>query len=468
MNWTHVSFSQKLATIELVDRNIAPQKDTLNKKEWYFLVYKNYPLKDTFQTEINAIVSKAAIPCDFSVFNGENMTFSLNGISLEENHLLIKCPFKIKETKYFSLKDSLEPFGFSCNTLFKSGNTYFKIEPKSQFGKCNPLDKSKRLFMSIQMCLSYINILYNSNEYFYKQIDNLKLGINQNRDSLVEQINLISAMLNEQKELTNSLLANSKNRQDITLIPSLSLFKFQNVGNLSNNNLEGFDSNFEWFFGQSLNLGIQLATFNTFKINQEIGYFIGNVSGTTAFNKGRWIHDGILDPYGNEYLQTTEINNFKETTNLNFSTLSSSFFSEIGQNMIRFNLGIGLSFSKLKNIMVTNNSGIWNLSGKYDQINESLYDIPSLGLISNLEHKGLTSVLNNFNFSTLNTSFGIVSHFKGKVNFNVNCSLHWQLTNRIKSLSYEPIGNDYLPLFNPSSISSRQTIFSCGLVYSLF
>jgi len=229
-------------------------------------------------------------------------------------------------------------------------------------------------------------------------------------------------------------------------------------------------------------LGVRFNLWVSKKINlvlrQQCGFLSATISSMSSMDYGSWENNSAIDSYGNSYSKTISVTDFSEEMRCDFNQFNSSIIADFGfkkpnesmtgGSKLKGSVSLGIGYSSLRNIQLTNQAGVWNIEGKYPQINQTLNNIPSLGLLSGIDHSGETFNVGNYSFISIISSIGLQYSLNHKVKLQAGMAFNFQLRKPIDSFFYEPNAYDYLPVFNPRSISSRQTIFSCGLVYSLF
>jgi hypothetical protein len=213
-------------------------------------------------------------------------------------------------------------------------------------------------------------------------------------------------------------------------------------------------------------------------LRQQCGFLSATISSMSSMDYGSWENNSAIDSYGNSYSRTISVSDFSEEMRCDFNQFNSSIIADFGfKNLnesitggskLKGSVSLGIGYSSFRNIQLTNQAGVWNIEGKYPQINQTLNNIPSLGLLSGIDHSGKTINVGNYSFISIISSIGLQYALNHKVKLQACMAFNFQLRKPIDPFYYEPNPYDYLPVFNPRSISSRQTIFSCGLVYSLF
>jgi len=256
-----------------------------------------------------------------------------------------------------------------------------------------------------------------------------------------------------------------------------SVFVFSNIGASffqSQNSIDLLGNQITTIIDPTLTyqLGLGITLFkskkNTASLKYNLSWQNANVSAKSSLSNGVWKNPNAIDPFGNPYIQNVSVTNFQESIHFSFSQLQTMLVSEIGSKIVRGTFGLGLGFSKFKDISATNISGNWNIEGKYPQINEILSNIPSLGLLSNFNHNGDLNQLPNCSFISIITSLGAMYCLNNKIKCSINLGYSWKVRSTNEESNYYPNQYAYRTMFNPKSFQVNQLTFSCGLVYSLF
>ncbi len=220
-----------------------------------------------------------------------------------------------------------------------------------------------------------------------------------------------------------------------------------------------------------LGLMYKLWESDKFEFVQSVNFSKASISFTNRLDEGKWEPIQSLDPYGNPFRKYLSVNQLEETCRINLSTINSSIgFLFNPRDNFMLKLGIGLSYNFLTNGIAINTAGTWMISGKYDQINEPLENIPELGLVNGINHIGEVQRLSDYSFLGINPQLGFgfdLGKFHNiRLNFDITYNKQFKASN--KEYNYYPDPSQNRPIYNSNVISNSQIFYSCGLSYLLF